>query len=557
MDQHTKGKWHTGSNGHETIIYDEKGWAVANATVFHGRHNGPEEAKANARRIVACVNTLASVSTEQLETAAKLGIEDVLSGNLFSARLKLQQECDELKAELKRINSKIPEAIQLATEGHMESGVAMMAEQLTKAEAEAKREREYRISEVEKWKRNAENPMFSGRIDTWQAACGIARGERDKARAERDALAADRDKWEKIARDKSMEVLDWSGRCQEMQHQRDDLLNKLNELEKQEPVAWFMNTNRMNGRPATYEHVADHAVGQEGTFPLYARPIPAEMVGYTLPVGSMGSKKLAQLGGVEHWLPIGLVLHNNVESVAITEHGRVTWGDSPASCQKDEPVNARLLGVLKQAHMALIGYLPAHRNPITDAAIESCNSAIAAAEAEQNRQSKPEISPWTPEDKEALGAAITAALSPSHSHAAQLDHDELTRAARAVVERWDSPLWKDLPHTAEYIDALRRALAATPAMPPTPCQGHAAQQEIDEHYEALEREHMGDPDKQTGIYHPDVIAAVRQREAEKPVSLRDCNSNHGRPARSAGHQCLYRMRSTDPACTGCIDRGEG
>lgn len=58
------------------------------------------------------------------------------------------------------------------------------------AEENEKRERNYRISEVEKWKRNAEDPMFAGRIDTWQAACGIARRERDEARAELDALAA-------------------------------------------------------------------------------------------------------------------------------------------------------------------------------------------------------------------------------------------------------------------------------------------------------------------------------------------------------------------------------
>ena len=36
--------------------------------------------------------------------------------------------------------------------------------------------------------------------------------------------------------------------------------------------------------------------------------------------------------------------------------------------------------------------------------------------------------------------------------------DKLRVAARAVVERWDSPNWADLPHTAEYIHALREAL---------------------------------------------------------------------------------------------------
>jgi len=33
--------------------------------------------------------------------------------------------------------------------------------------------------------------------------------------------------------------------------------------------------------------------------------------------------------------------------------------------------------------------------------------------------------------------------------------DELVEVGRAVVERWDSPLWKDMPHTGEYISRLR------------------------------------------------------------------------------------------------------
>lgn len=35
---------------------------------------------------------------------------------------------------------------------------------------------------------------------------------------------------------------------------------------------------------------------------------------------------------------------------------------------------------------------------------------------------------------------------------------DLRAAAQAVVDRWDSPQWKDEPHTAEFINRLRRAL---------------------------------------------------------------------------------------------------
>ena len=41
---------------------------------------------------------------------------------------------------------------------------------------------------------------------------------------------------------------------------------------------------------------------------------------------------------------------------------------------------------------------------------------------------------------------------------------DLRKAAQALVVRWDTPAWKDAPHTGQYIDALRAALAQ-----PEPC----------------------------------------------------------------------------------------
>lgn len=38
----------------------------------------------------------------------------------------------------------------------------------------------------------------------------------------------------------------------------------------------------------------------------------------------------------------------------------------------------------------------------------------------------------------------------------------LQQAAQALVDRWDTPLWKDAEHTGKYIDALRAALSAPP-----------------------------------------------------------------------------------------------
>ena len=38
--------------------------------------------------------------------------------------------------------------------------------------------------------------------------------------------------------------------------------------------------------------------------------------------------------------------------------------------------------------------------------------------------------------------------------------EALRAAAQAVIDRWETPLWKDVPATAEYIAALRDALEA-------------------------------------------------------------------------------------------------
>ena len=44
--------------------------------------------------------------------------------------------------------------------------------------------------------------------------------------------------------------------------------------------------------------------------------------------------------------------------------------------------------------------------------------------------------------------------------AARMEHEwPLVEAAQAVVDRWDSPLWKDMPHTREFIGRLRDALS--------------------------------------------------------------------------------------------------
>jgi len=69
------------------------------------------------------------------------------------------------------------------------------------------------------------------------------------------------------------------------------------------------------------------------------------------------------------------------------------------------------------------------------------------------------------------------------------------------------------------LDAAIDAAMATQNHAATPCQGHAAQQEADD-----------------------------------LVGLRGCNSRHG--GMRALYPCIYRMRTTDPGCTGCVERDE-
>ena len=50
---------------------------------------------------------------------------------------------------------------------------------------------------------------------------------------------------------------------------------------------------------------------------------------------------------------------------------------------------------------------------------------------------------------------------------------------------------------------------------------------------------------------------AKQQEADTVIGLRSCNSLHGSDRAGTGMLgCRYRMRITDPGCTGCADRDE-
>ena len=131
---------------------------------------------------------------------------------------------------------------------------------------------------------------------------------------------------------------------------------------------------------------------------------------------------------------------------------------------------------------------------------------------------------------------------------------------------------------AEYDDVIDAADAAiaraesaieTPAKV-SPCAGHAVQQDADasrdwpEDFPHENGQYMNTCHvcKNTFIGHKRrVVCKVcnngfirAQQEADGLVGLRGCNSRHG--VQRAEEPCIYRMRTTDPGCTGCVERDE-
>lgn len=60
--------------------------------------------------------------------------------------------------------------------------------------------------------------------------------------------------------------------------------------------------------------------------------------------------------------------------------------------------------------------------------------------------------------------------------------------------------------------------------------------------------------RNSGAWVPLYAGPLPSQSASALVGLRGCNSRHG-GAREPD-PCIYRMRTTDPGCTGCADRGE-
>ncbi|MEO8298765.1 MAG: hypothetical protein ABI574_13260 [Burkholderiales bacterium] len=96
--KHTPGPAHTGGTPtNPTIVYDKDGWAICSASTFHGRHDGPATAAANARRIAACWNAFRAFPTRQIEElAVDLAALQVETDSLLDVLRKCADFLDEL-----------------------------------------------------------------------------------------------------------------------------------------------------------------------------------------------------------------------------------------------------------------------------------------------------------------------------------------------------------------------------------------------------------------------------------------------------------------------------
>jgi len=95
--------------------------------------------------------------------------------------------------------------------------------------------------------------------------------------------------------------------------------------------------------------------------------------------------------------------------------------------------------------------------------VEACNATDCAPDndkvlyyMERKPQAWDNLRAALSQGKDVLISANYAQVS---SSATPKEGEELVRAAQAVVDRWDTPLWKDVPHTGEFIGKLREALS--------------------------------------------------------------------------------------------------
>ena len=95
--------WHLGLKQAEQIVYDSKGWAVANATVYHGKAD-LAETKANAAYISHAANAY-----PQLVAALRECLTDANAVGMRDAGPKARKRMDYISAQVSALLASLGE----------------------------------------------------------------------------------------------------------------------------------------------------------------------------------------------------------------------------------------------------------------------------------------------------------------------------------------------------------------------------------------------------------------------------------------------------------------
>lgn len=252
----------------------------------------------------------------------------------------------------------------------------------------------------------------------------------------------------------------------------------------------------------------------------------------TFPLNPNGSSKWAHLQKHDGAQAIGVVFRTGSGSVGSLVDGRVVWADWLAhpNGSKPESVNAELLEAIEKDRDAADSMAKDLANLCVEHErrfefLHSTNMDASGYEWGIYRvkwdSGRAADVLQTLSDLSDLDAAIARAESampfwPDHSSAIS---DPLFHQARGIMGTENFGQEEGLRLAILHVlNARAESAIETPAKV-SPCAGHAVQQDADD-----------------------------------LVGLRGCNSRHG--GMRALYPCIYRMRTTDPGCTGCVERDE-
>ena len=255
-----------------------------------------------------------------------------------------------------------------------------------------------------------------------------------------------------------------------------------------ENLAWSAGkTEQYHDEPTDY---AEKLPAARAELEAHLRTI-GEPAGYSLPAGSIGAKKFAQVGG--GFTPVGLVFSRGESAMAITEHGRVYWDRDLVHPISGEPesVNAELLGAIEKDRDAADSMAKDLANLCVEHErrfefLHSTNMDASGYEWGIYRvkwdSGRAADVLQTLSDLSDLDAAIARAESampfwPDHSSAIS---DPLFHQARGIMGTENFGQEEGLRLAILHVlNARAESAIETPAKV-SPCAGHAVQQEADE-----------------------------------------------------------------------------